>query len=415
MAHLALGRLARRDDGRIVAGVAAGLGATFGVDANLVRVGFVVLSFAGGVGVLAYIAAWLLMPAASFPEPALRREPDPVQAAALGAVVLGVLLLARASGFWLGDAIVWPLAAAALGVSRLWMRPMRDADLAEPPAWPVLGRLPPAAAQAVVVLFGTRRGAYARVGTGALLMAGGIVVLLASAGSWSALRTGLSAALIVVAGLVLVVGPGLGRLATELVQERRDRIRADERADMAAHLHDSVLQTLALVQRRADDPREVVRLARLQERELRDWLLRGRGPEGANGDGSFGAALEDMVAVIETEYGVPIEVVRVRDCPLVGLEPLLLAAREGVLNAARHSGAPDIAVYLEVDDDKVVVFVRDRGRGFDPHAIAEDRGGIAASIVGRLTRHGGSARVDSVPGAGCELELSLPRREHRHA
>ena len=214
------------------------------------------------------------------PEAAPRRAPDGVQAAALGVVVLGVLLFARSVGFWLGDAVVWPLAAAALGVALLWMRPGRDDEPVEPLSWPALDRLPPAVGQAVVVLVGTRRGAWVRVATGLALMAGGMVVLLATSGSWSALRAGVSAAAIMVTGLLLVIGPGLMRLTGALVQERRDRIRSDERADMAAHLHDSVLQTLALVQRRADDPREVVRLARLQERELRDWLLSGRDPSG---------------------------------------------------------------------------------------------------------------------------------------
>jgi signal transduction histidine kinase len=339
-----------------------------------------------------------------------------VQAAALGFVVLGILLFARAVGFWLGDAVVWPLAAAALGVALLWMRPSRDDEPVEPLPWPALERLPPALGQAVVVLIGTRRGAWVRVATGAVLMAGGMAVLLASSGSWTALRAGVSAAAVMITGLLLVIGPGLMRLTAALVQERRDRIRSDERADVAAHLHDSVLQTLALVQRRADDPREVVRLARLQERELRDWLLSSRAPGsvadpvGENGHHSFGAALEDAAAVIEAEYGVPIEVVRVRDCPLGGLEPLLLAAREGMLNAARHSGAPGVSVYLEVRDDDAVVFVRDRGRGFDPAAVGEDRGGIAASIVGRLTRNGGNATINTAPGEGCELELSLPRK-----
>ena len=202
------------------------------------------------------------------------------------------------------------------------------------------------------------------------------------------------------------------------MEERRDRIRSDERADVAAHLHDSVLQTLALVQRRADDPREVVRLARMQERELRAWLLEGDDPANGssaggrgNGDASVGAALEDAAALVERDYGVPIEVVRVRDCPLAGLEPLVLAAKEGMVNAARHSGAPEVSVFLEVGERDAVVYVRDRGRGFDPDGVALDRGGIAASVVGRLTRNGGIAHIHTAPGLGCELELSMPRRE----
>ena len=181
-----------------------------------------------------------------------------------------------------------------------------------------------------------------------------------------------------------------------------------------------MLQTLALVQRRADDPREVVRLARMQERELRAWLLQGDDPtsganatpsDNGNGDASIGAALEDAAALVERDYGVPIEVVRVRDCPLAGLEPLVLAAKEGMVNAARHSGAPEVSVFLEVGERDAVVYVRDRGRGFDPDGVAQDRGGIAASVVGRLTRNGGVAHIHTAPGLGCELELTMPRRE----
>jgi signal transduction histidine kinase/phage shock protein PspC (stress-responsive transcriptional regulator) len=420
MGHQTWVRIPRRDDGRIVAGVASGLGAHFGLDPNLVRLAFFVLALAGGIGVVAYATAWFLMAPPHVPELPPRRAPDSIQAVALAVLVLGVLLLARASGAWFGDAIVWPLTAAAAGLGLLWMRPIRGAELPEP-EWPALDRLPPAAAQAISVLVGTRRGAFVRVAMGVLLMLGGIAVLLATSGSWSALRAGLSAAVVISAGLALVVGPGLWRLATALVQERRDRIRSDERADMAAHLHDSVLQTLALVQRRADDPKEVVRLARMQERELRAWLLTGDDPGNAresehrNGSASLGDALEHAAAVVEGEYGVPIDVVRVRDCPLVGLEPLLLAAREGMINAARHSGAPQVSVYLEIRDDEAVVFVRDRGKGFDPALVGHDRGGIAASVVGRLARHGGTARVHTEPGEGCELELTLPRRERNDA
>jgi signal transduction histidine kinase/phage shock protein PspC (stress-responsive transcriptional regulator) len=415
------GRITRRSDGRIVAGVAAGLGAYFGVDANLVRLAFVVLSLAGGIGVLAYLAAWVLMPSPPSPEPPPRRASDPVQAAALGAVVLGVLLLSRASGLWFGDVFVWPLACAAIGIALLWMWPRQAGEESEVPSWPWLQRLPPAAAEAFTVLVGTRRGTLARVGAGLLLVAGGVSVFVASAGSWDAMRSGLVAALVVLAGLALALGPGLWRLASELVEERRERIRSDERADVAAHLHDSVLQTLALVQRRADDPREVVRLARLQERELRAWLLT-REARGETGDGtssdppaSLGGALETVAAIIEEEYGVPVEVVRVRDCPLAGLEPLLLAARECLLNAVRHSGASKVAVYLEVRDDNAVVFVRDRGRGFDPESVPADRGGLAMSVIGRLARNGGSVHIDSAPARGCEVEMSLPRRAHDNA
>ncbi|HTK16093.1 MAG TPA: PspC domain-containing protein [Acidimicrobiia bacterium] len=397
-------RFVRRHDGRIVAGVAAGLGDALEVDANVVRCGFLVLTLAGGVGALLYGAAWLLVrrdDTSGFrPRPS-----DAIATAAFASVILGLLLLIRAVGPWPGDVIVWPLGAATVGLALLSTR-ARD-DSPEPPDWPFLDRLPPEAADAVAVLVGTRRGALARIIAGAACVAAGLAAFFLSVDSWRALRGGVIGAVVVLVGIALILGPGLWDLVNQLVSERRERIRADERADVAAHLHDSVLQTLALVQRKADDPREVVRLARMQERELRTWLLEGERTD--NTEGSLGAALEEIAADVETEHGVPVEVVRVRDCPAAGLQPLLLAAREAMMNAVRHSGASSVAVYLEVEPQRVSIFVRDRGRGFDPAQVAADRRGISGSIVDRLARAGGNAEVRSTPGEGTEIEMSLPR------
>jgi len=392
----------------MVAGVAAGLADAFGLEANVVRCGFVVLSLASGLGVLLYAIAWTLMPPA--PEDAPRREParpDAIANVAFGAIVLGGLLLVRAVGFWPGDLVVWPLAAAFVGLALLAMRSTPSSGANELPDWQLLRRLPPDAADAVAVLVGTRRGALARIGAGFACVAIGIAVFVVSADSWRALRGAVVASVAVVVGIALVVGPGVSRLVHALVAERRERIRADERAEMAAHLHDSVLQTLALVQRRANEPREVVRLARMQERELRGWLLGGDAPAALPGS-SLGAALEEAAAAVETEHGVPVEVVRVRDCGLEGAEPLLAAAREAMVNSARHSGAAAVSVYLEVEPDRATVFVRDRGKGFDPVTVPTDRGGISHSIVGRVTRAGGRAAVHSTIGDGTEVELVLP-------
>ena len=397
-------RFVRRHDGRIVAGVAVGLGDALDVDVNVVRCGFIVLTLAGGLGAILYGAAWLLVRAddrVDFPA----RSSDAIATPAFASVVLGLLLLVRAVGPWPGDVIVWPLGAATVGLALLSTRP-RDAS-PDAPDWPFLDRLPPDAADAVAVLVGTRRGALARIIAGAACIAAGLAAFFLSVDSWRALRGGVIGSAVVLVGIALILGPGLWDLLNQLVAERRERIRSDERADVAAHLHDSVLQTLALVQRRADDPREVVRLARMQERELRSWLLEGERADDA--DGSLGAALEQLAADVEAEHGVPVEVVRVRDCPAAGMQPLLLAAREAIVNAARHSGASSVAVYLEVEAQRVSVFVRDRGRGFDPTEVAADRRGIAGSIVDRLARAGGVAEVRSTPGEGTEVEMSLPR------
>jgi signal transduction histidine kinase/phage shock protein PspC (stress-responsive transcriptional regulator) len=400
--------LARPVEGRMVAGVAAGLADAFGLEANVVRCGFVVLAIASGLGLVLYGVGWAVMPEA--PEDAPRRRParsDPVANVAFGAVVLGCLLLVRAIGFWPGDVVVWPLAAAFAGLALLAMRSTPAGGAGELPDWEVLRRLPPDAADAVAVLVGTRRGALARIGAGFACVAIGIAVFVVSADSWRALRGAVIGALAVIVGVALIVGPGVSRLVRALVAERRERIRADERAEMAAHLHDSVLQTLALVQRRASEPREVVRLARLQERELRGWLLGGDAPAAAPAS-SLGAALEEVAAAVETEHGVPVEVVRVRDRGLEGAEPLLAAAREAIVNAARHSGASGVSVYLEVEPDRATVFVRDRGKGFDPAAVPTDRGGISHAIVGRMARAGGNATVRSTVADGTEVELVLP-------
>jgi signal transduction histidine kinase len=397
----------RPTEGRIVGGVSVGLADALGLDANVVRCGFVVLSVASGLGVVLYAAAWAVMPGGE--ERRIRRsQPDPVATVAFAMVVLGGLLAVRAFGVWPGDLIVWPLVAAMIGLALLAMHGAPSANGAELPDWPVLRNIPPDAADAMAVLFGTRRGAWARIIAGTICVAAGVAAFVLSVGSWRAMRGAIVASIAVVIGVAIVIGPGLSRLARAFVDERRDRIRAETRADMAAHLHDSVLQTLALVQRKANDPREVVRLARMQERELRDWLLRGEAPSTAS-DASLGTALEAIAAAIETEHGLPVEVVRVRDCPGEGMEPVLLAAREAILNAARHSGATSVAVYLEVEADKVTVFVRDRGRGFEQSEVPEDRGGITNSIVGRMHRAGGTAVVRSARDDGTEIELVLPR------
>ena len=410
MTHRSLQRsdFARPTEGKVVAGVSVGLGDALGLDPNVVRCGFVVLAVASGIGVLLYAAGWALMPAGT--DRNIRRtSSDPIATIAFTMVVLGILLAVRAFGLWPGDLIVWPLAFALAGLALLAMHSGPAAADAELPDWPILRSLPPEFADAVAVLVGTRRGALARIIAGTVCVIAGVTAFVLSVGSWRAMRGAVVASIAVLLGVVLVVGPGLVHMARALVEERRERIRADERADMAAHLHDSVLQTLALVQRKANDPKEVVRLARMQERELREWLLRGDTSSTTNG-GSVGLALEQIAAAIETEHGVPIEVVRVRDCPSDGLEPLLAATREAMLNAVRHSGASSVAVYLEVEADSATVFVRDRGHGFDVNAIPADRGGITNSIRGRMQRAGGTATVRS-SNEGTEVELVQPRAQ----
>jgi signal transduction histidine kinase len=211
----------------------------------------------------------------------------------------------------------------------------------------------------------------------------------------------------IVAGLALISAPWWVRMGRELSSERSARIREQERAEIAAHLHDSVLHTLTLIQRSADDPREVGRLARAQERELRTWLYRPAAPAAV----SFARSLEEAAAEVEDGHGVTVDVVTVGDCSLGERQKaLLLATREAMVNAAKYAGDGPISVYAEVEPDQAAVFVRDRGDGFDLDAVPADRLGVRESVLGRMTRAGGKGVVRSTSGSGTEVELLLPRR-----
>lgn len=378
-------RPTRPRDDRVVAGVAAGVGRWLGVDAAVVRVGFVVLAVAGGWGVVLYLAGWALLPEPppGGPEPPARRPPDATRAAGFGLVVLGVLLVLRATGAGFVDAVVWPVALLGVGLAVTWQQ-VGDRDPGRP----------------------GRDGAdVARVVVGVVVAAAGIGFLLAANLPARDVLTGAVAAAVVIGGLLLVFGPWWWRLASDLAEERRERIRAAERAEVAAHLHDSVLQTLALIQRRSDDGAEVARLARAQERELRAWLYgRPDRPVGGLRD-----AVESAAAEVEDRFGTRIEVVVVGDRPLDERHAALVAAaREAMVNAAKFSGTSRASVFVEVGDDGVAAYVRDRGVGFDPDAVPPDRRGITDSIRARMARVGGRAEVVSAPGEGAEVELVLP-------
>jgi signal transduction histidine kinase len=259
------------------------------------------------------------------------------------------------------------------------------------------------------------RNGLLRVVAGVALVAVGAVLILARS-DLSTLRDGLPAIAVTVAGLALVTGPWWLRLVSAFNAERAERIRTQERADLAAKVHDSVLQTLALIQRNADSPREVVRLARGQERELRSLLY---GAASGTSAGTLAEALSQAAAEVEDLYAVRVDVVTVGDVPARtdggprrrDLDALVAAAREAMSNAARHSGADTVSVFLEVDDDAISVFVRDRGVGFDPDSVSADRQGLRGSILARMQRHGGTATITARPGQGAEVALTLPRGE----
>ena len=384
--------LTRASHGQIVAGVARGLADHLRVNVLVVRIAFIVLTFAAGAGLAMYAAFWVFVPVA----PATGgQQPKRVsrldgrgQYLAIGALTIGGVLAVQSLGLGLPNELLWPLALTGFGAAVLWWQ----ADEAQRTRWrkaAVGSAHPPAVATTI---------------GGACLVVAGAATFLAYHGQLDEIRNGLLAAVVMVAGVAVITGPWWLGTVRELSTERRARIREQERAELAAHLHDSVLHTLALIQRHVDDPREVQRLARGQERELRTWLYR-RPPDQQL---DFGQALEAIVAEVEDNHGVPIELVVVGERALdEALSATLQAAREAMINAAKHAGAATISVYAEIEPAKVTVFVRDRGRGFDPDAVPSDRLGVKESIVGRMERHGGHAVVRTAAGVGTEVRLEM--------
>jgi signal transduction histidine kinase len=221
----------------------------------------------------------------------------------------------------------------------------------------------------------------------------------------------LAGILLILAGTAVAFGPWWLRIARDLVAERQARIRAEERADMAARVHDSVLQTLALIQRRATEPQQVVQLARSQERELRAWLFDDQAPGTVKGEGvTLSAGIRKIQQDVETQHRIAVDAVTVGDCELdEDLEATLAAAREATVNAAKWSGSDAVSLFAEVEPESVSIFVRDRGRGFDPDAVSGDRKGLAESVRARMARRGGSAVIRSALGEGTEVTLTMPR------
>ena len=393
--------IVRSRDNRVLLGVAGGLGERLGVDPILVRIAFAVLAVAGGSGVLLYLVAWGLSvePEAAAAAPVPVRRPNGRQNLALGMIVFGTLLLLRKIGLWFGDPVAWPVALAAAGSAVIWAR-SDDRDRAR---WTLAGaRIP---GNPVEALF-TGRVGLVRIVVGGLLVAMGMGLGLANQGTnLAATGSVLLAMATTAAGLGLIFGPWTSRLARQVAEERRGRIRSEARAEMAAHLHDSVLHTLALIQR-ADSAPEVVALARRQERELRAWLYAPPVPL----DGSLRPAVEAIATRVEQRHNVPVDVVVVGDAPLDARGRAMVdACQEAALNAARHSGAALVSVYVEVEPDQLTGFVRDEGKGFDPERVPSDRRGIADSIRGRIHRHGGTAVITANPGEGTEVQLRMPR------
>jgi len=400
------GPLRRDPEDRLVGGVAAGLGAWRGFNVTTVRVVLVVaFLFSQGWVVPVYLVGWLLIPLRGSDESIWSRARHDSRgvglAAALGSLLVLFMLLVTALNAQLLETYGWPQVVSAAGLTLIW-RNAGDDERA------VLRRL--------VLPLETRGPAGRRLSRTTLLRLGAAAVMLAVGVGWLLkehesieLLRPLTGLVLILAAIVLLLGPWWLRIARDLVFERQARARAEERADIAARVHDSVLQTLALIQHRAEDPQAVVQLARAQERELRSWLFEGREP-GDSEVTSLAEGVREIQRDVEARHLVPVEVVTVGDCTLdEHLSALLAAAREATVNAAKWSGAGVISVFAEVEPDKVIVAVRDRGKGFDPEAVPDDRKGVAESIRGRMARHGGEATVQSAPGEGTKVTLTMPR------
>jgi signal transduction histidine kinase len=398
----------------LVGGVLAGIAPRLGIEPVVLRVVFVIATVAtSGILLLAYLVAWAALPAegdrprALRPLARLRPRSDWRVAVGVGLLTLSVLLAFRQLGIWWSDALVWPLALAAFGAALLWGRSRAGGERASK-AWAAAEPTPPQPepAHAAAPALGASVADLYRGVFGVLLVIGAGLLVLSSNHIFGGLRDAALTAVVVIVAVALILAPFLWRLGRNLAAERAERVRSQERAELAAHLHDSVLQTLTLMQKRANDPREVAALARRQERELRDWL---GGDGGRPTERSFAAALRAAAEEVEDDHRVAVDVVVVGDREVdERAESLLGAAREALVNAAVYAPEPGpIRVYAEVEGRRIEVYVRDRGPGFELEAVPADRRGVRESIIGRMERAGGRAEVRSSPGAGTEVALGI--------
>jgi phage shock protein PspC (stress-responsive transcriptional regulator) len=371
----------RDNDERLLGGVASGVAAEIGIDPIWIRLAFVLLFAIGGWGAILYLVALGAMSLASYHGYGPTEPPRPKglshrhRMLGTGLVVAGLAVLAVGLGGF-PPTVVWPVGIIGSGI-----------------------------------VLSMRRRSPATQLFGAGLSAVGVFGLVASIDVAPSVSPAVVAAAVVF-GISVMSAPWWWRLVRELDGERQARIRSDERADVAAHLHDSVLQTLTLIQKGLNDgtadPQQMAQLARQQERELRNWLDPDRA---SRSGGSIRGRLDQIAGEVESLHGVTVEVVCVGDVLVDDrIEALLAATREAAMNAARHSGAPRIDLFAEVRPDRIEVFVRDTGKGFDPHAVDDDRRGLRESVTGRIERAGGAAHIHTEIGEGTEVELVLSRQ-----
>jgi signal transduction histidine kinase len=373
-------------DDRWIGGVASAIARELGVQPLVIRFSFAILALAGGWGLVLYGLAWAGL-AFVHPHRLAPYQPVPKAASsfhrhvAIAMIVLGLVLGLRSLGFGFIDQIVFPVGFVLTGFLIAWSRQQEEGGVS----------------------------AVVRIVIGVAVAGAGLLAVVATSLSFVDAIQALVVAVAVVGGIALVVAPSIIRIGQDFDAERQERVRADERARMAAHLHDSVLQTLTLIQRNANDPQRAASIARQQERELRHWLY-GHDPV-RPGTTRLEAALQVVANRVEDHHGVKVEVVTVgdtEDLEPAAIEGLVAATQEAVTNAAKHAGVPKIDVYAERRPGVIEVYVRDAGVGFDPAVIDGDRQGLRSSIIDRMQRHGGSASVHSDPGMGTEVELIQP-------
>ncbi len=374
------------DDDVLVAGVASGVADELGVKTSWIRFAFAFLFALGGLGAFVYVGLWALLRWAFVADIGeARTEPVGERGRSEQHRLFAVVLITV--GIAVGGSMIMPGSAAiGFGIGTVLMG---------------LGLAWRTSAMDQSEMPGRRR--IRQLAGGLIAVVAGLAIVLYQI---NAVPFFLGAAVVSLVGTVVVAGPWLYQVLTDFDSERQARIRSDERAEVAAHIHDSVLQTLALIQK-AEDPQTAINLARRQERELRNWLDPNRA---SRVGGSIRGHLDQLVSDVEELHGVPVEVVAVGDA-LVDepIESLLNAAREACVNAAKHSGTPRIDIFVEATPERIELFVRDTGKGFDPNTVAADRQGLSQSIVGRMERAGGTSAIHSEIGEGTEVELTLDR------
>jgi len=377
----------RSVDDRMIAGVAGGVAGKLGIRSIYVRAGFISMTLAGGVGLIGYLLAALILPSYDTSEEPPPHSATRTQMVGIGAMFMATMLLLQAAGIWFGS-FVWPATLVIFGLSIAIDTSGVNYE------------------RSLSGITGTGEGrrSWWLVAVGLIMMVGGLIVVLSSLDRLQTIGVLILALLLALAGFAIVAGPWIWSLVEDLNTERRARIRSEEKADMAAHLHDSVLQTLALIQR-SDDPKKMVTLARSQERELRSWLF----DERASDAQTLRGGLAEAANRVEEAHDVPVSVVVVGESDLNDdrQRAIVGAATEAMMNAAKHSGADRVSVFAEASDTQVDVFVTDQGKGFDVDAVDGDRQGVAESIKGRMQRHGGTAKIDSESGVGTEVHLTI--------